>query len=449
MEPVDVLIIGTGQGAVPLATELAGRGQRVVIFERARPGGSCINYGCTPSKAFLAAAHAAGRARHSAHLGVHCEVDVDFGAVMRRVRAIRDRFTQGVSKRLESAGVRLVAAEAGFTAEGRVVAAGETFEAPLVVLDTGSRAAIPPVDGLADTPYLTDGNFWEMETRPERVAVIGGGYVGLELGQGLARLGSQVRVFERGKQILANEAADVAAVLHEPLTRDGIQLHLGTDVDRVSHDGRRFTLEAQGNHWEFDALLVATGRTPNTRALNAEAAGIELDDRGYVRVDDRFQTSRPGVYAIGEVAGQPAFTHVAWEDYRRLLTILDGGDRRRDDRVLGYSAYTEPQVARAGLSRAEAESRGYQVASAEMAVADMARGIEWGYEYGFFRIVAERGSGRLLGAELVGYETGELVHLFIALIEQGATLEQLGRWQFIHPTYAENLPTLARMAQEA
>lgn len=448
MEHVDAIIIGTGQGGVPLATELAGQGKQVVVFERDRPGGSCVNYGCTPSKAFLGAAHAAGRARQGGRLGVECNVRIEFRTVMERVRAIRDRFTEGIARKLDEAGVRLIEAEASFTIDGQVQGGQQIFAAPLIVIDTGSRPTIPPIEGLSDTPYLTDGTFWELKSLPRRTAVIGGGYIGLELGQGLARLGSEVHMFERGDRILSTESSQVSAVLSEALARDGIRFHFNASIERVSYDNGTFALDSEGARWEADALLVATGRTPNTDALKTDAAAIEIDEAGYIQVSDQFQTTRPGVYAIGEAAGQPAFTHVAWEDYRRLLAILAGGGRRRDDRVLGYAVFTEPQVGRTGLGLEQAQAMGYPTATAKMDVKDMARAIEWGHEDGFFRIVADRESGRLLGAELVGYEAAELAQLFIGLIEKGTTLEELGQWQHVHPTYAENLPTIARLAEQ-
>jgi pyruvate/2-oxoglutarate dehydrogenase complex dihydrolipoamide dehydrogenase (E3) component len=274
--------------------------------------------------------------------------------------------------------------------------------------------------------------------------VIGGGYIGLELGQGFARLGSEVHIFERGARILPSESADVGDVLREALQRDGVVIHEGTGIERVEYVRGRYRLHTGQEDHGADALLVATGRIPNTDALNVRAAGVELDERGYVKVDEQLKAGE-GLYAIGEAAGQSAFTHVAWEDYRRLKDILGGGERRRDDRVLGYAVFTDPQVGRAGLSLEQAQATGYNVQGADMPVAHMARGIEWGQDLGFYRLVFDIDSNRLLGAELVGYEAGEIVHVLLDLIEAGVTAAELARWQHIHPAYAENLPSLARM----
>lgn len=447
MEEYDVIVIGSGQGGIPFAFAMADRGRHVALFERERVGGSCVNWGCTPAKAFLAAAHSVGRARRAAELGVHCDITIDFPEIMARVGEIRDRSNQGLVSSLYASDIEFIRAEAGFAADGSVRADGQAYRAPLVVIDTGSRAALPPIEGLAEVPYMTDRNFWDMDTLPPSCAVIGGGYVGLELGQGLARLGSEVHIFESGPRILATEADDVAATLAEALQQDGVKLHTGIDIERVEHDGEAFQLTTPQASWSTAGLLVATGREPNTRALNLSAAGIRTDERGSIRVNEQLETTQEGVYAIGEAAGQPAFTHVSWEDHRRLLDHIEGRPRTRHDRVLGYAVFTEPQVGRAGLSLDQARARDIPVMAASMAVKDMARGKQWGEALGFYRLVAERDSGRLLGAELVGYEASELIHVFIDLIEKHTTLEELGSWQHIHPTFAENLPSLARMAE--
>ncbi len=445
MEAVDAIVIGSGQGGVPFATTLAGQGRRVVLFERERYGGSCVNWGCTPSKAFLAAAHAAGRASAAEALGVNCQVSVDFPKVMARVRAIRDRFARSTRNRLAAAGVELVEAEASFTGQGHVECGGRRFSAPVILIDTGSSAALPPVPGLQETPCFTDHNIWELGRCPERTLVIGGGFIALEIGQGLARLGSEVHLLLRGDRVLANESPRVSAVLEEALQRDGVVLHRHTEVERaLPLAGDRVALALNnGETLEGDALLLATGRRPNTEALHADRAGIELDRRGYVKVNEKLETTRPGVYALGEAAGQPAFTHVSWEDHRRLLAILKGEPRRRDDRVLAYAVFTEPQVGRAGLSPEQAAAQGIAVREGYMDIGNTNRAIEWGHDLGFFQLTVEAESDRIIGATLVGYEAAELVHVLLDLMEMGATAAQLATFQHAHPTYAEYLPSLA------
>jgi dihydrolipoamide dehydrogenase len=446
METADLIVIGSGQGGVPLAADFAKEGRKVVLFERDALGGSCINYGCTPSKAFLAAAHGAGRARQAEKLGIHTQVDVDFAAVMERVRGIRDRFNQGVHKRLEGSGVRVVCAEASFTGDRTVTGGDVTVQAPLVVINTGTSSLIPDIPGLAGTPYLTNRNFFDLKTLPPRLLVIGAGYIGLELGQGLARLGSQTHLVVRGDRVLGQEEADVSAVLAEALQLDGIQLHFQVNVEQVAHENGVFTLTlSNGEQLQGEALLVVIGRKPNTGTLNAATSGIELDDKGFVKINDQFHTTCSGVYAIGDAAKQPAFTHVSWEDYRRLKAILCGENRTRNDRVLGYAVYTEPQVGRVGMTVEQAQEKGINTRCVTLPMSQIARAIEWGHDLGFYRMVIDSDTDKILGATLVGYETAELIHVFLSLMEAGATWQLLEQSVHIHPTYGEALPSLARL----
>lgn len=446
MKSADVIVIGSGQGGIPLAVDLSKRGKHVVLFERDRIGGSCLNYGCTPSKAFLAAAHNAGRARRAESLGVHAAVNVDFPFVMNRVRAISTSFREGAERRLAQAGVEIIHGEAAFTGKRIVSGGGVDVTAPLIVINTGTSAAIPNVPGLADTPCLTNTSFFSLTTLPKRLLVLGGGYIGLELGQGMARVGSSVRIFHLADRVLNNEEPDVSAGLQASLGEDGINVHLKASTARVTFTNGLFTVElADGTCFEGEQLLVATGRVPNTAALHAEASGINLDSRGYVSVDAQFHTSCEGVYAIGDVSGQPAFTHVSWEDYRRMMSILNGGNRTRDDRVLGYAVYTEPQVGRAGLTYAQACARKINASFREVPLSSVARAIEWGQEQGFYRMVIDADTDKIIGATLVGYEAAELVHVFIAHMQSGSTWQTLDESVHIHPTYSEAFPGLARL----
>jgi pyruvate/2-oxoglutarate dehydrogenase complex dihydrolipoamide dehydrogenase (E3) component len=446
METADLIVIGSGQGGIPLASDFAKEGRNVVLFERDALGGSCINYGCTPSKAFLAAAHAAGRARQAAKLGVHVQVTVDFPAVMQRVRNIRDDFHQGVKTRLQSAGVKVVCAEASFTAERTVTGGDVVVQAPIVVINTGTSCLIPDIPGLAGTPYLTNRNFFDLQTLPPRLLVIGGGYIGLELGQGLARLGSQTQIIVRSDHVLDHEEPEVSDVLATALEQDGVQVHFKVEVKQVAYADGVFTLTlSNGENLQGEALLIAVGRQPNTSALNPAATGLELDDRGYVKIDDHFQTTCQGVYAMGDAAKQPAFTHVSWEDYRRVKAILSGGERTRSDRVLGYAVYTEPQVGRVGMTLEQAQQKGMNARSVKLPMAQIARAIEWGHELGFYQMVVDNDTDKILGATLVGYETAEIVHMFLDLMEAGATWQLLEQSVHIHPTYGEALPSLARL----
>lgn len=445
MDRADVIVIGSGQGGVPLATKLAGKGRDVVLFERGQFGGSCINYGCYPSKAFLTSAHAAGLVDKAGELGLQVQVAIDFPSVMKRVREIVSSSSQGVEKHLRESEVRVVNAEASFSGERTVSGGGMTVKAPTVVINTGNAPLVPPIPGLEDTPYLTYLNFWELQELAPTTLIIGGGYIGLELGQGLARSGSQVHIIEMMDRIAAHEEPQVSEVLAESLKADGVQMHLDVQAEGVNYSNGAFTVSLDnGEQIKGESLLVATGQKPNTEALNVSEAGIELDDKGFVKVDERFQTSAKGVYAIGDVTGQPAFTHVSWEDHRRLLAILEGNGRSQGDRVLGYAIFTDPQVGRAGLTVEEAEAQGYNAEAVDLPLSQVARAYLSEQSRGFYRMVVDRDTDKILGATLAGPQAAELIHVFIAHMEAGSTWHVLDRSVHIHPTFAEGLPSLAR-----
>jgi pyruvate/2-oxoglutarate dehydrogenase complex dihydrolipoamide dehydrogenase (E3) component len=447
---VDVAIVGSGQAAAPLAETLAKRGKRVVLFERGELGGSCVNYGCTPSKAFLASAHAAGRARRASAVCVQADVVVDFHHAMQRAHDIVRSFRASVAGGLQAANVEVVHAEAKFVGPRTLQGGETTVSAPLVVLDTGTSAAIPAIDGLMQTPYVDNKTFFDLRVLPEKLLVLGAGYIGLELGQGMARCGAHVQLIHPQSRVLDHEEPDVSDVLARSLTQDGIGLHFNAHAVRVEHDGRRFAVTlADGRVLDGDALLVATGRTPNTAHLELASSAIATDAHGYVQIDDQFHTSCEGVYAVGDVAGQPAFTHVSWEDHRRLLDILAGGKRTRHDRPLAYATFTDPQVGRVGLTLEEAQRQGYAAKAVTLPLHDVARAIEWNELNGFYRLVIDTANDRLLGATLVGYEAGEIVHTILAHIQNGATWHTLDESVHIHPTYNEGLPSAARLFSPA
>ena len=305
------MVVGSGQGGVPLAIALAQRGRRVVLFDGGALGGTCINRGCTPSKTLLAAAHAAGRARKAAPLGVHADVTVDGPAVFDRVRRVREQFRAGIGRRLAAAGVEVVASDARFVGERELEGGGRRIRGAVVAIDSGGRPSTPPIPGLAATPYLTSDTFFDLADVPRRLAVIGGGYVGLELGQGARRLGSDVTIVHAAERVLEREEADATAILEQALVADGVRLELGTRPASVAAaNGAVDVALTNGKHVVADALLVATGRRPCTESLDLAASGIACTPAGFIAVDDYLRTACPNVFALGDVAGQPGFTHV-------------------------------------------------------------------------------------------------------------------------------------------
>jgi len=442
----DVIVIGSGQGGVPLATLLAESGRRVLLAERSEPGGTCVNRGCTPSKTLIASAQAAHDARRAGRLGVHAEVRVDFPAVMERVDGVIRRWRESLDEKLAAAAPNLVLARAHarFVGPRRVEVGGEVHDADVVVVNVGTRHAVPAIPGLGSVPYLTNGSVFGLRALPPRLVVVGGGYIGCELGQAFARLGSAVTVVEPGPHLLGREDADVSAEVEQAFRAEGIEVRTGSAPARVdAHDGGVAVALADGSVVEGSHLLVATGRTPNTADLGCDAAEIRLDGRGFVPVDDAFRTSAEGVYAIGDCTGGPQFTHRSWDDGRILYQVLTGArSGGNEGRLVPYAMFTDPQVARVGLTEREAREKGIAVEVATLPFGHVARAIEADVPAGMMKVMVDPATERFVGVALVGAQAGELVHAFSLLMQAGAGARTMVDAELIHPTFSEGLQTL-------
>jgi pyruvate/2-oxoglutarate dehydrogenase complex dihydrolipoamide dehydrogenase (E3) component len=443
---VNVLIIGSGQGGVPLAEKLAKTGQSVVLFEREHLGGCCINFGCTPSKMLLAAAHLVGSTQRAEKLGIHLEAQVDFPRIMNHIRETVSTWRESIHERITASGVALVENEARFVDDGVVQSAGKAYKAPLIVINTGKSPLIPPIKGIREIDFLTYESLWSLEHLPESVLIVGGGFVGVEMGQALARLGSQITIVDPSDRILSHEEKNVSTVLQDQLAHDGVSFKLRTRVDSVEKaKGEIRASLSNGENVSSEKVLIAAGRKPNTARLQASQGGVQLDKSGHIRVDEKFQTTAEGVYAIGDVTGQPAFTHVSWEDHRRLLSIVSGGGRRQGDKPRAYAVFTEPQIGRAGLSLKEAQEQDFDPVEVTLDLSQIARASETGQVQGFFRLVVDEATERILGATLVSPCAAELIHVIIAHKEADAPWQLLEESMYIHPSFAEGLPSLARL----
>ena len=446
MDP-DVIIIGTGQAAVPLARRLVDVGKRVALIERSDVGGTCVNTGCTPTKTLIASARAAHVARTASRLGVHArDVRIDLPAIVERRNAIVQRWREGAEKRIAALGDRgwLVRGSARFRDAHTIEVEGAVLRAEAIVIDVGMRPSVPSIRGLAEVPHYDSTSVQQLTAAPEHLLILGGGYIGCELGQMFRRFGSRVTIFDSHPHLLAREDPDVAEALERVFRSEGIQLELGAKVERVAACGGGVTLgcaggrEVSGSH-----LLVAVGRTPNTDGLGCEAAGIRLDERGFVVVDDGYATSADGVYAVGDVTGGPAFTHAAWDDHRLLFDRLVGlPGRSRSERLVPYAVFTDPQVAGVGLSEREAKARGIAYEVATMSFGDIARAIEVDETAGTMKLLLDPTTQKILGVQLVGAEAGELIHVFVVLMQAGADARTMIDAEFVHPTFAEGLQSL-------
>jgi pyruvate/2-oxoglutarate dehydrogenase complex dihydrolipoamide dehydrogenase (E3) component len=444
---LDAIVIGSGQAGVPLATRLARGGRTVLLAERGDLGGTCTNTGCTPTKTLVASARAAHVARTAGRLGVRTgAVAVDLPAVIARKDAIVRRWQEGVARRIDAAGakLRLVRGHARLVAERTVEIGGERHRAAAVILNVGARPVEPPIRGLRDVPWLDNRRVMQLTRVPSHLVVIGGGYVGCEFAQAYRRFGAEVTVVEPGEHLLAHEDPEASEALEAVFREEGITLATGARAEEVSGGTSRVSVRLSGGRVvEGSHLLVATGRRPNTDDLGCDAAGVKLDARGFVVVDDHYRTSAAGVYAVGDCTGGPQFTHTAWDDHRLLFDVLTGKPGRgRKDRLVPYTAYTDPQVAGVGLTEREAKARGVAYEVATMPFGNIARAIETDERAGVLKILVDPGSERILGASIVGAEAGELIHVFAALMQAGAPARAVVEMEAVHPSFAEGLQSL-------
>lgn len=444
----DALVIGSGQGGVPLAARLAEAGRRTAIVERSHLGGTCVNTGCTPTKTMIASARAAHVTRTAGRLGVRAgDVRVDLATVVDRKNKMVDQWRSSVARRLDRAGANLtlIRGEARFTGPRKIEVNGEEQSAETVIINTGGHPVTPPIEGLDAVAFLDNKSAAELRELPSHLIVLGGGYIGCEFAQMYRRFGADVTVVQRAGHLLPREDEDVSEAVEQVFRDESIELRLGTEPRSIRRqdDGVVADLEGDGE-LRGSHLMVAVGRGPNTDALNCEAAGVELDDRGYVVADDVYQTTAEGIYAIGDVLGAfPQFTHSSWDDGRLLFDLLTGpGTRGRSDRIIPYCVFTDPQVARVGLSERDARAMGIEHEVASMPFGHVARAIETDETSGVMKVLLDPRSERVLGATIVGAEAGELIHIFVTLMSAGASARAIVEAEAVHPTFAEGVQSL-------
>jgi pyruvate/2-oxoglutarate dehydrogenase complex dihydrolipoamide dehydrogenase (E3) component len=451
----DAIVIGAGQGGVPLAKTLAQAGRRTALVEREHVGGSCYNEGCTPTKTMVASAKVAYFDRRSADYGVkNGPVAVDMVAVRQRKREIVNDFRNGGEQRIiETEGLDLLKGEARFTGPEELEVClndGDQIHltAENIFINTGARPANPPVDGLDTVRTLNSTTIMELAEIPEHLLVLGGGYVGLEFAQMFRRFGSEVTVVQRDEQLLTREDADVAEAVAEILRQDGIEVLLQTQAQRAGQTGdgriRLAVRTPQGeNTLEGSHLLAAAGRPPNTDRLNLEAAGVETDKRGFIKANERLETNVPGVYALGDVKGGPAFTHISYDDFRIIKTnLLEGGDATIADRMVPYTVFIDPQLGRVGLSEQEAREQGRNVRVARMPMSHVARALEVDEPRGMMKAVVDADTHQILGCAVLGIEGGEVMAMIQIAMMGEVPYTVLRDAIFAHPTLAESLNNL-------
>jgi pyruvate/2-oxoglutarate dehydrogenase complex dihydrolipoamide dehydrogenase (E3) component len=437
------LIIGAGQAGPTLAVSLAKSGWRVGLAERKHVGGSCVNFGCTPTKAAIASARAAQLARRGAEFGLHIpSVEVDFPAVLARAREIVLKSRHGLETWLSgTANLTLLRGHARF--EGREADAfrlrvgEEPVTAARVVLDTGTRNLIPPIPGLDEVDFLDAENWLDRSELPGRLVIIGGGSIGLEMAQFYRRLDSDVVVIEGTGQIGGHEDADVASALQQLLAAEGLEFRLNMQVTRVQPANGRILVRLQNDAVEATHLFVATGRRPNTDDLGLETVGVNISKHGFVEVDSRLATNVKGVWAAGDIRGGPMFTHTAWDDYRILQSQLAGDGSRTTERIVPYAIFTDPELGRVGMTERAAREAGRRIKTARFDMRRNGKAVEIGETAGFIKVVVDAETDRLLGAAVLANDGAELVHSYIDVMNAGAPFQVIRDAIHIHPTLAE------------
>lgn len=452
-EHYDLLVIGSGEAGKYLAWTLSKDGHRTALVERKLVGGSCPNVACLPSKNVIHSAKVASYASRAAAFGLKVDgAETDMPGVQRRKKRMVDELVGVHLARYEGSGVDLIMGEARFVAPKAVTVAlneGGTraLSGDRVIVSVGTRAAIPDVPGLADAQPMTHVEALELDRAPEHLVVVGGGYVGLELAQAFRRFGSNVTVLERGDQLAGREDADMAAAILDLFRDEGIQVLLGAELRRVagrSGDHVRLEVATPQSSQIVDAtdVLIAAGRTPNTDSLGLEAAGIELDRRGYVVVNDHLETTAPGVWAAGDCAGSPQFTHVAFDDFRVVRDVMNGGAKTTRDRLVPYCMFTDPVLARVGLNESEAKARGISYRLATLPMAAVLRTRTLSEPRGFMKMLIESGSDRIVGFSVFGAEASELMAVVQTAMLGQLPFTALRDAIFTHPTAAEGLTVL-------
>jgi pyruvate/2-oxoglutarate dehydrogenase complex dihydrolipoamide dehydrogenase (E3) component len=457
-ENYDAIVIGTSQGGRFLPVELAKAGQKVALIERGQLGGVCVNSGCTPTKTMVASARLAYQARRGAEYGLSVgPVSVDMAAVRERKRAMVGGARQNYASRLTQDGLDLIEGEAHFAGPKTVEIAltdGGTrqISAPVVVIDTGTRPKPLAVIGAGDVPALDSTSIMELDELPQHLIILGGGYIGLEFGQMFRRFGSEVTIIQHGPRLLTNEDEDVSDEVAAILREDGITvLTRSTPVRVEPADGGgrlRLTLRTQDAERQLEGshLLSAIGRIPNTEALTAEAAGIRLNDRGFIEVDEHLQTSAPGVYAMGDVTGPPAFTHSSYDDYRILHANLIRHEKASArDRIVPYAVFIDPQLGRVGMTEREARAQGRAIRVAKLPMSAVIRAIETGETRGFIKAIVDADSAQILGCAVLGSEGGEIMTIIQIAMLGKLTHTAMADAIFTHPLLAEGLNTLFAM----
>lgn len=443
----DAIIVGAGQAGPPLAGRLTQAGQKVAVIERKLVGGTCVNYGCIPTKTLVASAHAAHLARRGAEYGVGTgEVSID----MARVKARKDKIVLGDRNGVESwlngmDGCTFIRGHARFEDPHTIRVDDQVLRADRIFLNVGGRAVVPDLPGLSDIDYLTNVGMLELDTVPEHLVIVGGSYIALEFAQMYRRFGARVTVLEKGPRLTSREDEDVSAAIKDILESEGIDVVLDADAIRFNKTDNGFEVvpadgaaPIAGSH-----ALIAVGRTPNTDDLGLDKAGIETDARGHIAVDDQLRTNVEHIWAMGDCNGKGAFTHTSYNDFEIVAAnLLDDDPRRVSDRITTYALYIDPPLGRAGMSVAEVRKSGRKALVGKRPMTRVGRAVEKGETHGFMKVVVDAETEQILGAAILGVGGDEVVHAILDIMTAKKPYTAISRTMHIHPTVSELVPTM-------
>ena len=445
----DAIIIGSGQAGNPLSHQLADLGWTVALIEKSHLGGTCINTGCTPTKTMVHRAQVAHYARHAARWGVQSEqVSVDLARIVLQKDQVVQSFRDGQQGQVDRRpNLSLYRGQARFVSPHQIKVGEHLLESEKIFIDTGARPFIPAIPGLDTVDYLTNEGIMELMEIPVHLIILGGGYVGLEFGQMFRRFGSRVTVIHHSEQILPREDPEVAAELQKALAAEGVDFLLNTRTTAVEKKDGSIILALEGSHGLSTVtgsnLLVATGRRPNSDDLGVDKAGIETDKKGFIKVNGRLETNVPGIWALGDVKGGPAFTHISYNDFQIVYgNLVEGRTLSADNRIVPYCVFTDPQLGGVGMTEKEARAKGYKLKVGKIPMTSVARAIERDETAGLMKIVVDAMNDHILGASILSSEGGEVVQILGTLMLSNQPYTLLKGAIYIHPTMAEGFFSL-------
>jgi pyruvate/2-oxoglutarate dehydrogenase complex dihydrolipoamide dehydrogenase (E3) component len=449
-EQYDAIVIGTGQAGPSLAARLANAGRRVAIVERKLFGGTCVNTGCIPTKCMVASAYAAHLAGRGAEFGfsIGSPLRVDMKRVKERKDAISAKSRTGVEGWLRNlANCTVYDGHARFESADSIRIGERKLQAPRIFINVGGRAAIPAMPGLDQVPYLTNSSMMQVDFLPRHLVIVGGSYIGLEFAQMFRRFGSEVTIIEKKARLIEREDEDVSACIKEILEAEGIVVRLNAECIALSRRGEEVVARAQCDSGDPEVigshLLMAVGRRPNTDDLGLEEAGVRVDERGYIVVDDQLRSNIPGIWALGDCNGKGGFTHTSYNDFEIVAAnLLDNDPRRLSDRIMAYALYIDPPLGRVGMTEAEVRACGARALVATRPMTKIGRAVEKGETLGFMKIFVDANTKQISGAAILGPGGDEAIHSILDVMYAKAPYTVIQRAMHIHPTVSELIPTM-------